>query len=276
MVPFWGHPLDDAVKTPLVAANVLKMQVLTRGPSPSVGPVAKSRLDALLATHAADNDVVFVHAGLRDVSAAFGGSPYRFLLDRLTHHFESVLVPGFTPSFRDSGVYHKRFSRPEFGAFARLFLDDAEYRTDDPIHSILVKGPYRFDECDHADTFGEAGCWAKLDREDVLYLNVGTDWLRSTQLHYVEQRYDVPYVDLATSTGVIYYDDTHFEDCTQRNHEETILRDFNRPKLSSALRERGVLDVHDLNGLAVRFFGAGAFRAALADDVRRDPYFLIT
>jgi len=266
----------EASRRVRVAANVLKMQALERTPRRrAVGPVAQAKLDDLFERYARDADEVFVHAGLSDVESAFGGDPYRFLLDRLREHFESVLVPGFTLSFTRSGVFHERYSRPEFGTFARLFLDDADYRTDDAIHSILVSGPYRFPDCDHADSFGEDGCWAKLDREDVLYVNVGTDWLTSTQFHYLEQRYDVPYVDVVPYEGVVYYDDATFERVTQVNHADAMLREFNRPKLERVLRDRGVLDAYDLNGLQVRFFGAGALRRALAPELGRDPYFLV-
>jgi aminoglycoside N3'-acetyltransferase len=268
-----------------VVGNVLKMEALTglsgtgvlrgrTGPSPS--PAAVSRFDALLDEHAADADAVFVHAGLSDVRRAFDCDPYRFLVDRFRAHFESVLVPGFTTSFKRSGVYHKRFSQPEFGTFARLFLEDADYRTDDAIHSILVAGPYRFEECDHHDSFGDNGCWEKLDRDDVLYVNVGTDWLTATQFHYLEQRYDVPYVDVTAHQGVIYHADADYEQVTQLNHTDALLRKFNRPKLERVLERRGVLDVHDLGGLRVRFFRSRALRRALAPEIRRDPYYLIS
>lgn len=268
--------MPSTYDTARVAANVLKMELLSRRTGGSPGTVDSARLDALFEAYAADHDTVFVHAGLSDVAAAFDRDPYRFLVERLTAHFESVLVPGFTTSFVDSGIYHRRYSRPEFGTFAELFLEEAEYRTHDPIHSIMVKGPYRFGDCDHTDSFGDAGCWARLDRDDVLYLNVGTDWLRSTQFHYLEQRYDVPYVDVVPYEGVVYHDDTTFTAVTQYNHRDVIVRKFNRRKLERLLVRRHVVDAYDLNGLAVRFFRAGELRTALDEHLRRDPYFLIT
>jgi aminoglycoside N3'-acetyltransferase len=160
-----------------------------RDTSPS--PVPFSEFQSILDDY--DDPTIFVHVGLSDVNAAFGGRSYDRLYTELTQQFESVLVPGFTPSFRDSGVYHNVYSRPQVGMFPRLFMDDAEYRTDDALHSIQVAGDYRFEDCDHHDTFGPEGCYAKLDRDNVLIANIGTNRLVSTQNHYISLRADPPY-----------------------------------------------------------------------------------
>lgn len=255
------------------AAMVARRKRLDR----EVGRVSEREFDRVLDRYA-DEDVAFVHVGLGDIKRAFDRNPYDFLMERLDARFESILVPGFTPSFRsvDGGVYHKRYSQPKFGAFARLFLEDCEYRTDDPTNSILVRGPYRFDDCDHFDTWSEEGCFARLDRENVLYLNVGTDWLRSSQIHYIENLLDVPYVRTAEYEGVIYRDEREHEHVHHRSHEYTMPVTWNREKLRRDLEADGVLDTYDLNGLMVFAYHARAIREALTPRILADPYYLVT
>ena len=238
-----------------------------------VGPVSKPEFKSLLADYSADS--VFVHVGLSDVNSAFGNESYDFLVDTLDEHFGSVMAPGFTPSFRSTGVYHKQFSKPEYGMFARLFLEDADYRTDDAIHSILVKGTYRFDEYDHHDTFSRDGCWEKFDRENVLYVNIGTPWIISTQLHYLEHFFDVPYVEAPEFPGIIYYDKSRYDSVTQSNNTYLQPTKWNRSKIESYLESQNVLSSYTLNGLNIRFFRSNDLRQALEPMVTADPYYFV-
>ena len=231
-------------------------------------------LDRHFSAHPAE--VAFVHAGLSDVAAAFDGDPYEVLYDTLTGHYENVLVAGFTPSFRDSGVYHERYSHPEFGTFNRLFLDDADYRTHDAVFSILVDGDYRFDDCTHSRSFAPHGCWAQLDLDDVLFVNVGTDGFRCSHLHYVEQHYDVPYVTVSAHDGVAIRNDGTVERITQWAPSDDYFRRYNRTKIQRVLRDAGVLDVVDVGGLRLRFCRARAVRTVLGERLAADPYFLVT
>lgn len=242
--------------------------------SGDVGPVSRPKFAEIVSDHGADE--IFVHVGLSDVASAFGDESYTFLRDTLDEHFGSVMVPGFTPSFRSSGVYHKRFSNPEYGTFARLFLDDADYRTNDAIHSILVRGEYRFEECEHHTTFSEDGCWEKFDDENVLYANIGTPWIISTQLHYLEHALDVPYVEAPTHDGIIYYDEDHYESVSQQNMSYRYPIKWNRSKIEEYLRSRDVLQRYDLNGLQLRFFNAAELRKALEPKIAEDPHYLVT
>lgn len=223
-----------------------------------------------------DGPTVFVHVGLSDVNSAFGGRSYELLYDELHRQFDSVLAPGFTFSFRDSGVFHKQFSRPEVGAFPRLLAGDADYRTEDPIHSILVSGDYRFDDCDHRDTFAPDGCWGKLDRDNVLVANIGTDRLVSTQFHYVSLNAEPPYHTRETHEGVVYFDERRYAEVEQVNDAFTGICNWNRWKMEDYLDRVGALERRDTNGLKLSFFRAGDMRRALAPRIEDDPYYMVT
>lgn len=242
----------------------------------SVQRVDERRLDEALDRYA-DFETVFVHVGLSDVRQAFDRNPYAFLLEKLRSNFDSILAPGFTDYFRTSGVYHKQFSLPKHGTFSRLFLDDADYRTDDAIKSILVDGPYRFDDCDHHRSYDDDGCFAKLDRENVLVMNIGTPWLKCSHLHYIEQFYDVPYIEETDATGTIYYDEDSYDRITQRTPNYTSkFYSFNKRKIMSQLDREGVLDYTEMNGLNVYFFSVRDLRRALEPELLDDPYYLVT
>ncbi|XVH33533.1 AAC(3) family N-acetyltransferase (plasmid) [Haloferacaceae archaeon DSL9] len=242
-----------------------------------VGSVSESTFDSILDRYA-DDSAVFVHVGLRSINAAFDGNPYEFLLGRLDDRFETILNPGFTPSFRkdDGGVYHKRYSLPRFGTFSKLFFEDADYRTDDATNSILVRGTYRFDDCDHHDTWSPDGCFGKLAADDIRYLAVGTDWITASQLHYLESILEVPYVRTASYDGVIYYDETTHEPITQRSHEYVRQITWNRARIADDLDRDGVLDRYNLNGLRLFSFTARDLADALTPRIERDPYYLVT
>lgn len=260
------------------AGNLVKHQVLKEYKRRQrAGPVAERQFDELLNRHGADHDTVFVHAGLSDVKAAFGTNPYEFLLGRLDDQFESVLAPGFTDYFKTSGVYHKQFSRPKHGAFASLFLDDADYRTDDAIKSILVRGPYRFDGCVHDDSYHEEGCFARLVDDNVLFLNVGTPWITCSHFHYIEHAYGVPYVTERTYEGIRYNTATEYEPIEQTCGTTTSeFYSWNKPKIEQYLEREGILHRYDLNGLQVQFFTVGDTDRALGERLVEDPYYMVT
>lgn len=223
-----------------------------------------------------DDPEIFVHVGLSDVNAAFGDRSYDRLCSALTSQFESVLVPGFTPSFRKSGVYHKEYSQPQVGMFPVLFMDDSGYRTNDPLHSIQVAGEYRFDGCNHQNTFGPDGCYAQLDEDNVLIANIGTNRPVSTQFHYVSLQADPPYHTTDTHSGEIYYDDSTHREVTQTNDTFESVYGWSRWKIERYLEEQGVLDDRSRNGLKLSFVRARDMREALEPKIEEDPYYMVT
>ncbi|MFP8890754.1 AAC(3) family N-acetyltransferase [Natrialbaceae archaeon A-CW2] len=243
----------------------------------STSPGSEDEFEQILQKHADGESKVFVHAGLSDIRAAFDADPYVYLRDSLDRYFESILTPGFTDYFKTSGVYHLKYSRPKHGTFGKLFLKDSDYRTRDAIKSILVKGPYRFEECNHHDSYSPEGCFAKLVKDNVLVMNVGTQWITCSHLHYFESKYNVDYVIDRTYEGVIYTDDTEYRQIEQSCSVYTSkYYSWNKPKLQRLLEERDVLHRYDLNGLNVWFFKLGDIEEVLGEKLQRDPFYLVT
>lgn len=259
-----------------IYANTALSLAYRKGPLSPRPPVEESDPQALREVLAGyDDDTVFVHAGLRAVRDAFGRDPYEFLADLFDEQFGSVLVPGYTPQFRETGVYDKRRSEPAYGAWSKLFLEDADYRTDDAIHSILVRGDYRFPDCDHHDTFAEGGCFGKLDRDNVLVANVGTHWLRTTQHHYVERQFGVPYQYYPTHEGVLVDEEGVETEIVQRNDAYTLAASRAALKLQRDAVAAGVMTKHEVGGLLVLLFHAAEYREFLLGKLEDDDCYLV-
>lgn len=239
-----------------------------------VGPVSEPVFDAVLDQYSHE-DVVFVHIGLSDIKTALQQNPYDGVLDKLSGAFESILAPGFTKSFRETGEFDIVDTPPELGAFSSLFFEDADYRTPDPLHSILVDGGYRFDGCTFRDTFGPDGCYAQLSADNVRCLNIGTPWLVSTQLHYIERVCDVPYVETVPITGRLTADGTTRQITQQNYQKNNYLYFWNRVGLRDDMVSAGVLDHYSLNGLNIMGFRAGDMQSYLEKRIESDPYYLV-
>jgi len=243
--------------------------------STEVGPVSPSVFETVLDQY--DRDVVYLHVGLSDIKTAFETNPYEFLLEQLDRRFASLIVPGFTKSFRETGRFDVAETAPELGAFSHLFFENhSEYRTPDPLHSLQINGAYRFDGCDFRNTFGSAGCYAQLEADDVLCLNVGTPWLISTQLHYLEQSLDLPYVGTEDIEGHIIDGDGSAERITQTSYaKNNYVYFWNRLGIRDDMVAADRMDHFDLNGLNVMAFTMADLRELVERKTRTDPYYLV-
>ncbi|WP_336036818.1 AAC(3) family N-acetyltransferase [Halobacterium yunchengense] len=220
-----------------------------------------------------DADVAVVYAGLSDVAAAFAGDPYGRLRDALRESFDAVLTPGFTFSFRDTGYVDLDRAPPEVGAFGRRFLADADFRTDDPVFSLLGAGSFTFDTEGTDCSYAPGGYWAELHDRDVLYLNVGTGRFRCSAFHVAELRHGVPYVSVAEHVGVVRRDGVE-RPVVHRAPADDHYRRFARRKVCAALGDAFV--DRSLGGLRVQGCRASAVDELLDDRLRDDPYFLVT
>ena len=271
MIP--AAPLTAATQLPQTAWSSAKHYLHAQQSRP-VGQTDPAVLDAVLDQYR-DDAVVFVHIGLSDIETALGGNPYEGILDRLQSAFETVLAPGFTKSFRSTGVFDLDATEPEVGAFSRLFFEDSTFRTADPLHSILGVGPYRFDDCAVRDTFSAAGCYGQLSEDNVLCLNIGTPWLVSTQLHHIERVCDVPYAETVEIDGELRANGERRR-ITQRTYQKNnYLYFWNRRKLRDQMVSAGVLDHYVLDGLNVMGVRAGEMQAFVEPRIDDDPYYLV-
>ncbi len=220
-------------------------------------------------------DLVWVHIGLSDVNRALPGNPYENVMNALRANFENILATGFTHYFRKSRVYDKQHSRPGHGTFVRLFFNDADYRTNDAIKSILVKGEYRFDECNHRNTYSKNGCFEQVKKDNALTISIGTPWLICSYLHHIEANHGAPYMPAKEYKGVMH-DNGSMSEITQTTQMYDGIWTFNKFKLQRHLRAAGILDEYDLNGLSIYAASIPEIDTFVSGKMKQDPYYLVT
>ena len=272
--------MGNILKSSGIVYNTLRYNYLMRKQSITKPSDPGLLLDVLNKYN--EHNTVFVHIGLRPIKSAYQTEPYSFIFEALTKRFNNIIAPGFTPSFRKTGLYHKKYSIPEFGKFSGLFLNDATYRTDDPIYSLLVYGDYKFDNLYAKETFGHGSCFDQLAKENILCINIGTKWAVSSQIHYSEYKNNLPYISAVEYDGILYRNETQYEKIKTVNYTNnhwfnkyvTVM--WNRHKILNHMHKKGVLDYYNLNGVKVFAFKLGDLGRLLDEKLSKNPYYLLT
>lgn len=263
-------PLLSAYKMKTMGTHfLLKKHLANR----NIEPICENWFHGKLSS--IEGDVVFCHVGLSDVNSAFDGNPYEFLREGLHKKFDTIIVPGFTDYFTYSGVYHKKYSKPKHGMFARLLHEDAEYRTNDALRSFVVDGSFRFDSCNHRNSYSNNGCFAKLEQDDIPILNIGTPWFKSSQLHYLEYQYNVPYMKETTISGVFFDEEGKKREIEQTYGTYTETAVWNRRKIRQDLEKEDAMRSFDHKGLRLMITSAQSIRDVIGPKLKSDPYYLI-
>lgn len=230
------------------------------------------------------NSNVFIYAGLRKLYKILNLS-YNDITDMIiekileNYHVDTVFTASFSPSFRASGLYSVLHTRAEFGAFSELARQKAIYRTNDAIHSVSIHGkiPNYIKNLDHSRTFGENGVFAQMKKENTYILNIGTERLVSTYLHYIEEEQSVPYkIRPALYTGVSISDHKTYSKINQINHKYTFPCEFNRSKIERELLKNNALEKIDNFGVDIRLFNTARLHDVISPRVKEKPYYLVT
>ncbi len=272
--------MKNKIKSIKTIYNTLRYNYLLRQKSsvkPSNPDLIKNFLDKYK-----EHNTVIVHIGLEPIRKSFAKNPYNFTIKLLTERFNNIIAPGFTPSFKKTGVYHKLFSCPEYGMFSKLFMHDATTRTNDPVYSLLIYGSYSFNDKHCEESFGIGSCFDQLDNDNVLCINIGTKWLVSSQLHFIEYTNNVPYIEKNKYEGVIYYDESNYSKTSVINYYNkhwfnkyvSIL--WNRYKISRHLYNSGIVDYYNINGVKLYSFRVGDMKRFIDEKIKKDPLYLIT
>ena len=191
-----------------------------------------------------DNQILFIHARLKGLKkeSVLDDLDYetltKLLLDCFMDSFDpkAILVPTFTYSFTDSGVYHRNFSKSEVGRFSEeTRLKFSEFRTPDPIFSVAdITGFLKGKEIDYTTAFGEGGLFELLHEENCAIINLDLPKLLMTQVHYIEKECDVSYRYDKMFDGVVYDDDQNW----RKTEYEYFVRDLDDdPQMDYQKRE---------------------------------------
>lgn len=219
-------------------------------------------------------DTVIVYAGLRAVSARSGGHAFSKIHNSLVD-IKNLCFPGFTPSFRKTGVYSVLFSKPEIGAFSNHAWTLGVHRTLDPIHSVFVVGGKLEFEDVLDDTFHPEGVFKGFAQEGACIVNIGTPSIVSTNLHYIERLHNVPYLESELHEGVIYDPYAIARKIKHKSYKHNAPVTWNRKKIENLWTHNGCIRTGCWNGAICRVIDGKKSTDCLSKAIKKDPWFLV-
>lgn len=230
--------------------------------------------------------IIFLHVKLLDFKKKVN-APYELLSKSIITVFgdlfnpKTILVPTFTYTFTKSGIYHRIFSKSEVGRFSEEIRKVAPYRTLDPIFNVADVYNYLpgfAEEINFNTAFDENSLFHFLDEEDCVIVNFGLEQLVSTQLHYVERQMNVSYRYDKYFDGVIYHDETNYENIKYKYYVRDLEMNpqWNREKIKKYLIENNALHTFVKDNIDVSWISAKAKFKVIKKAILEDEYFLIT
>lgn len=225
-----------------------------------------------------ETETVFAFVGLRYVKHSLGiSNPLSFVQNLLLHEFESVIVPTFTPSVRNTGIFNVTATLSEVGAFSRKIAQISDYRTPSPLKSYAVVGPVadKMKLLQFHNDFGSQGSYEFLVKNKVSVLNIGTSEPRFSCIHYAEYLSHVPYcsmierqievTDLSGKSDVSGYRDI------QHKHKYK----NNLRKIEQDLLDHGYMRKIKVNDLILRILPNQEYFGFLVERCQNNPYYLV-
>lgn len=222
-----------------------------------------------------DKKTAILHVGLSTVKASSAEAAYHLVLAEIKT-LDNYAIPGFTPSFRKTGVYSYEYSKPEVGRFSFLASKGIFHRTNDPIHSLFFKKEFSHDEIDIYDTFSENGFYSIFVKEGSCWINIGTEHLVSTVFHHIERVANVPYLEQVKHIGVMYKDGSVYkiEHVSYKYNRRVV---WNRKKIEKTLSKAGaILQQGYWNGAYCQVIDGHLAAKVLLNKLKDDPYYLVT
>lgn len=189
---------------------------------------------------------------------------------------ENWFIPGFTPSFRRTGVYSVVHSRPEVGAFSKNVFKLSLKRTLDPIHSLFIMNG----DLPYADTMGDTfdpdGIYKSFTTQDACIVNIGTPEIVSTNLHYSERFAGLPYLERENHHGVVILPNGKEKEINHTSFKYKNRISWNRKKIERLLVKNNCMNVGLWNGALCRVIDGEASMSCLHSALTKDPYFMVT
>jgi len=226
---------------------------------------------------------LFVHVGLGGFCKYYSSPEQatKILVNFLKAQLNpvSLISQSFTPSFRRSGVYSIEHSRAEIGLFAEQFRIISKFRTNDPIHGVsyITQRKDKFDNIDYHDTFGEAGFYSSLYDRDAVIVNLLTGRFVSTYLHFLEEKYKVPYKRKNVIYSGVVYSTSGIYSVEQKNHAELYPVEFNRKKIYNLLLSKGAIVEKSIQGRVVlSMVSVKLMDEIIGNILTKNPYFLVS
>lgn len=221
----------------------------------------------------ANAKLILFHVGLKNVDASSPLEAYNLILKSIRDD-QNYAIPAFTPSFRSSHLFSLEFSCPEVGKFSQLAFYNNFFRTKDPIHSLFLKREIQFDALVINDTFHKDGIYSLFIEPGSYWVNIGTNHLVSTVLHYLERVAGVPYLTSKEHHG--YFHDSSFEKITHKSYQYTQNVTWNRKKIETDLIKAGaIIEKGTWNGASCIIIDAEKASKLILQKLQKNPYYLV-
>jgi aminoglycoside N3'-acetyltransferase len=219
----------------------------------------------------------FIHGGSKNIESFFGSqNGLDKLMELLDANFDNILTPAYTLSFKKNGVYHKKYSKPDIGYFGVLFERFASFRSNDPIGSIWVRG--KISQNDNIDLqnsfFASNGLYGIIDNSESVTICLGTNTVMLSLLHYLEEKFKVPYRKKVVYNGVIYFDDHDFRHISHTTTENISILHLERERVEYDMLKEGVLKRYDFGNFVFRIMNNKEFSNFIDRKTSKDPYYL--
>ncbi len=160
----------------------------------------------------------------------------------------SLIVPAFTDTLKNGEHFDLVKSKPTIGALPnRVFRRKDYFRTNDPLHSACIYGPFAENDFEAKSTFGKNSLFHNLLKNNVVQVFLDVDLQNSfTFIHYVEELKKVAYRK--------HYKLKYLQNGTLKIHlfhtrKPGFITDLS--KLQSKMLQNGVLKKSELNGISI-------------------------
>lgn len=237
-------------------------------------PATPEAFEKVMALYA--NEICFIHGGYRAIRNFFDpvGGLTR-LINILDTNYKITVSPSYTLTFKKHGVFHLKFSKPDIGWFGNQFEKFADFRSHDPLGSMWIRGDVDPASLDLVHSFfAENGLNGYVDTPKANTLCLGTDTIMLSHLHYLEQKFKLPYRKDVVYKGVVYYDETNFEHVEHTTTENKYVLQLERERVEYDLLKEGVLHRHDFGDLVLRVMNNEAYGNFIYEKTKKDPYYL--
>jgi aminoglycoside N3'-acetyltransferase len=161
---------------------------------------------------------------------------------------QSLIIPAFTDTLKNGEEFDAVKSKPTIGALPnRVFRRKDYFRTNDPLHSAFVYGPFAENDFSAKSTFGKNSLFHNLLKNNVIQVFVDVDLQNSfTFIHYVEELKKVAYRK--------HYKLKYLQNGTLKTHlfhtrKPGYITDLS--KLQSKMLQNGVLEKEELHGISI-------------------------
>ena len=226
-----------------------------------------------------DTKTVATFVGLKQLKYSLGlENAFEQTYDLLTGVYESLIVPTFTYSTRDTKYYDVLKTHSELGAFSRLFTEVSDYRSLAPIKSYAIKGPAakEFSLLDYKDDYEKNGSYEYFGTANAITLNIGTDVLRPVRTHQLEYYMGVPYlkkihfpVTIIDHSGVKH----EFEVADLVGSGQKVK--LNCSKWERDMLKNGILHHFRVNDLLIRILPTQEYVEFFNTMLKKNPYYLV-